>query len=218
MSAVAFAVAVAYTAVWMLACAAAVVVAVKRRRELVILTPAYWRFLAIPWKLATIALATGSLVILAPYAHDPSWDRVDATVMSLLTFATAPWVVAVLDRRRRGAVDGAVTYVAVCLMMFVSSWFYDLYLFVRDGGVYPPTWLGNLFVGPLLYVAGGVFWNLEAGEHAWQVAFRQPGWPRVPGGTDLSRIARPALALMLLAAAAFLPYLWPSARALVIAR
>lgn len=196
MSALGFRIAVAYTAAWMLACSAALAIAARRWRELAPLTAGYWRFLCVPWKLATIAVAVASLVVLAPHAHDPSWDRVDATVMSLATFTTAPWVVGVLDRRRRGQVDGALTYVAVCTMMLSASWFYDLYLFVRDGGVYPKTWLGNLFVGPLLYLGGGVFWSLDL---------------LVPRGAPLARFALPALALMALATCAFLPYLvkWP---------
>jgi hypothetical protein len=54
---------------------------------------AYWRFVARPWNLATFAGAMAGLVLVAPYTGDLTWDYVDAVFMSVLTFASAPWLV-----------------------------------------------------------------------------------------------------------------------------
>ena len=201
----------AYTALWLCLCGVAFGLALHGRGEVALFTGAYWRFLLRPWKLLTIALATGALVALAPLAEDPSWDRIDATFMSLLTFATAPWVLAVFQRFRQGQASARLAYVAACTLLFSSTWSYDLYLLLRDG-VYPPTWLGNLVVGPLLYVGGGLFWSLESREGRVRLAFMDPLWPAPPGEHDLRAILAPAVVLMVLASAAFLPYLWPALR------
>jgi hypothetical protein len=201
----------AYTALWLCLCGVAFALAVRKRSELVLFTGAYWQFLLRPWKLLTIALATGALVLLAPLADDPSWDRIDATFMSLLTFATAPWVVGVFYRAWQRQASGRLVYVAICTLLFSSTWSYDLYLLLRDG-VYPPTWLGNLFVGPLLYVGGGLFWSLESRKGRVRLAFMDPFWPAPPLEHDLRALLVPAAVLMALASAAFLPYLWPALR------
>ena len=201
----------AYTALWLFLCGIALGLAVVCRGEIALFSRTYWRFLLRPWKLATLALATGALVVLAPLADDPSWDRVDASFMSLLTFATAPWAVAAFSRFRQGQASRRVAYVALCTLLFSSTWSYDLYLFLRDG-VYPATWLGNLFVGPLLYLGGGLFWSLEPRKGGVSLAFTDPRWPAVPAEQDLGAILVPAVVLMALASAAFLPYLWPPLR------
>lgn len=204
----------AYTGAWLSACAAAIALAAGRRREIALFSPDYWRFLLRPWKVATMIVATGSLVVLAPLADDPSWDRVDATFMSLLTFTTAPWVAATFFRFRRGGTSGPLAYVALCTLLFSSTWSYDLYLFLRDGA-YPRTWLGNLFVGPLLYLGGGVFWSLETRNGGFGLAFTDPSWPGTRADEGVRGILVPALVLMALASAAFLPYLWPTLRAMI---
>ena len=209
----------AYTASWLSLCGLAIVLALRFRGEIALFSRDYWRFLFRPWKLLTIALATGALVVLAPWADDPSWDRIDATFMSVLTFLTAPWVVAVLYRsraRERFRVrrpSGRLTFIALCTLFFSSSWSYDLYLLLRDG-VYPSTWLGNLLIGPLLYIGGGLFWSLESRAGRVLLAFTDPRWPAVPAGHDWRPILVPALVLMALASTAFLPYLWPALRSI----
>lgn len=191
-------VALAYTAGWVSICLLAAKTALRKRAGLGLFSRDYALFLFRPWKLATFALSGGSLVLLAPCAGDPSWDRVDALFMSVLTFATAPWAVGVLRSFRRGQADRALADAALCVGLFSSTWSYDLYLYCRDG-VYPATWLGNLFVGPALYAAAGVFWSLEPRE-------------------GLARVAPVALGLAALAAAVFAPYLWPALLSALLAR
>ena len=204
-----------YTAAWTACCCAAVAWAWRDRDGVVLFRAAYWRHLLVPWKAATGLLAAGLLIGLAPYADDPSWDRVDAAFMSLLTFATAPWSVGILYRARRGREPRGHAWVALCALLFVSTWSYDLYLFIRDGR-YPDTWLGNLFVGPLLYLGAGVFLNLHWSEaRGVHPAFLDPSWPCVGGSVALRRLLLPAAALIAMAACAFLPYLWPFLRGLL---
>ncbi len=45
-------------------------------------------------------------------------------------------------------------------MLFTSSWFYDGYIYLRDG-IYPATWFSNLLISPALYITAGLFWSLE---------------------------------------------------------
>ena len=201
----------AYTALWLCLCGIAIFLGARHRGEIALFSRGYWIFLLRPWRVLTILVAVGALVGLAPLADDPSWDRVDATFMSLLTFTTAPWVVCVLYRFWLGRASGRLAYVALCTLLFSSTWSYDLYLFLRDGA-YPPTWLGNLFVGPLLYAGGGLFWSLQPRLGRVQLAFTDPRWPSLPPEDDLRRILVPAVVLMALASAAFLPYLWPALR------
>lgn len=207
-----------YTGLWGACCLVAAVLLIRERQRTALLRAGYWRNLISPWKLATASLAGGLLVGLAPYANDPSWDRVDAGFMSVLTFATAPWSVATLYRTSRGMESKAQGFAAACVLLFTATWSYDLYLFLRDGH-YPETWLGNLVVGPLLYAAAGLFWNLHWSEaRGVHLAFRDPAWPDVNAGIGLRRVLLPALILMALAAAAFIPYLWPFFRALAFGR
>lgn len=77
-----------YTAFWIVACLSAVAVAVVQRRRIELFDGAYWRFLARPWRLTTFFVAAGSLIVVAPYTGDPTWDYVDATFMSVLACAT----------------------------------------------------------------------------------------------------------------------------------
>ena len=41
----------------------------------------------------TFVVATAGITLIAPYSGDPTWDYVDSVFMSVLAFATAPWVV-----------------------------------------------------------------------------------------------------------------------------
>ncbi len=73
-----------YTTLWITACLIAAAVAVVQRRRIELFDRAYWRFLARPWRLTTFLVAAVSLIVVAPYTGDPTWDYVDATFMSVL--------------------------------------------------------------------------------------------------------------------------------------
>ena len=81
--------------------------------------------------------------------------------MALLTFLTAPWSIGLIYQVLTGRRPLRYLVVAIALLLFSSSWFYDSYLLWRDG-VYTPRWSGNLILSPFIYVAAGMLWNLEA--------------------------------------------------------
>jgi hypothetical protein len=112
----------AYLAGWIAACAAALVFVILAPGRYAIASAAYWRYLAMPWKLASFAVATAGLTLIAPYTGDPTWDYNDALLMSALTFATAPWAVGTLWRLVRGRASPGQGYVAACLTLLSASW------------------------------------------------------------------------------------------------
>jgi hypothetical protein len=166
----------------------------------------YWRYLAAPWKLATFAIAALGITLIAPYTGDPTWDYFDAALMAVLTFVTAPWAVATLYLCARRKLPLRHAFVAACAWLFSASWCYDAYLLWRDG-YYPVTWAANLVASSILYVAAGLFWNLDwrAGRGV-TFGFLEPGWPQAPGAGAFRRIAWIGLPFMVLAAILILQF------------
>ena len=198
-----------YITMWVLACAVALAIYLRDRCSFCFMSRAYWRFLLDPWKLVTFGIAWAGLTLIAPYTGDPTWDYVDASFMSILTFTTAPWVMGALYKSARGELPLKQAYVAACVWMFSVSWSYDLYLVLRDGD-YPITWLINIPASSVLYVSAGLLWNLE-----WQLnrgvifAFMREGWPTPSEHLRLGRIVWAALPFMLIAASAVLSFFLP---------
>src|SRR5437870_2893354 len=93
-----------------------VAMAIVMRRRVELLRPTYWRWLLRPWKLATAAIATAALVGSAPFMRDPNWTPGVALVMSMLTFATAPWAIGEVWRRR----DKSTVFAAMCAWLLSS--------------------------------------------------------------------------------------------------
>lgn len=193
--------------VWMLACAVAVLLMVRDRAVISLFQNDYWHYLLRTWKVITFLIAAVVMAVMAPYTGDPTWDYVDASFMSLLTFLTAPWAVGMLYLAIRGRSQWKFAYVAFCVWMFSASWSYDLYLVIRDGD-YPFTWLPNIFASSILYICGGLVWNLEwrpgRGVH---FGFTEPGWPQKAGQTRFVHIVWYALPFMILVSAMILPFL-----------
>ena len=194
-----------YIALWAGACLAALGLFLRQPGAFAISRRAYWHFLGEPWKLATFAAGGGLITLVAPYTGDPTWDRVDGFFMSVFCFATAPWVVATLFFAARRRATAAELYVMLCTWLFSASWSYDIYLVWRDGE-YPSTWFANLFASSVIYLAAGLFWNLE-----WQrgrgviFSFMRDGWPSRPAETAFLRLlgyaaifAMPAIAAVLM--------------------
>ncbi len=198
---------VTYMALWGVACVVAVAMMVRFRAHLDLFQRSYWLALFQGWKILTFLIATVGLVVIAPYTGDPTWDYVDATFMSVLTYATASWAVGTLYLTIRGKRPLAHAYIAACVWMFSASWSYDLYLVIRDG-YYPHTWLPNIFASSVLYVSAGLFWSLEnvAGRGVI-FGFMDPGWPSVSNTGKFTRIVWYALPFMLLVAAMILPFI-----------
>lgn len=53
-----------------------------------------------PWKLVTLALGIGLLIVGAQIERLPDWDTGISVLMGLLTYFTAPWAVRVFVQRR----------------------------------------------------------------------------------------------------------------------
>jgi hypothetical protein len=196
-----------YIAAWSIACAAALVLFLRNPAAFAIGRRTYWHYLGEPWKLATFAAGASLITLVAPYTGDPTWDHVDGAFMSVLCFTTAPWVAATLYFTARRRVTLAESYVAVCAWLFSASWSYDIYLVWRDGD-YPDTWFANLFASSVIYLAAGLFWNLE-----WQrgrgviFSFMREGWPSRPAESAFFRLIGYAAIFALPAIAAVLMFL-----------
>jgi len=52
-----------------------------------------------PWKLTTLAIGLGLLLVGANYYHAPDWDYKISFIMAILTYLTAPWAVRVVMAR-----------------------------------------------------------------------------------------------------------------------
>lgn len=194
-----------YTALWIAACLLAAWLMLRERRTIELFSPGYRRFLLQRWKVLTFAAATLVLTLAGPYSNDETWDHVDAAVMCTLTFATAPWAVGTLYRAlvRRAWRQG---YVAACVWLFSASWFYDLYIVLRDGA-YSPYWLSNLVLSSLLYLAAGLAWSLEwTRERGVVFQFVQPYWPERDAEPNFRRIVPFTLPFAVVGVAVFAPF------------
>ncbi|MGH7863984.1 MAG: hypothetical protein ACREQB_03270 [Candidatus Binataceae bacterium] len=197
----------AYIAAWAAACVAGLLLYLRRPSAFAISRRDYWSFLAEPWKLATFLAGAALITLVAPYTGDPTWDYVDGLFMSILCFATAPWVVATLyfAVQKKARIDEL--YLAVCAWLFSASWSYDLYLVLRDGR-YPDTWLANLFASSVIYICAGLFWNLEYRAGRGVIfSFMREGWPSRPQQAPVWRFAVYALIFAAPAIAAVLMFL-----------
>lgn len=196
-----------YTAAWIAACLLAAYLMARHHSTLELFQARYRRFLLQGWKVLSFIVAAAGLTLVAPYANDTTWDYVDALVMSVLTFATAPWVVGTLYRVLKRQASWVNGYVAACLWLFSASWFYDAYIVLRDGA-YSPYWLPNLFLSSLLYLSAGLMWSLE-----WRrgrgvgFQFAEPHWPERDAERNLRKILPCAAPFVIVGAAVILPFL-----------
>jgi len=198
---------VTYVTLWGLACLIAVVLMIRVGTDLELFQRAYWAGLFQGWKLVSFLVAATGLIVIAPYTGDPTWDYVDATFMSVLTYATAPWVVATCYLTIRGMRRYVHAYIAICVWMFSASWSYDLYLVVRDG-YYPFTWFPNIFASSVLYLSAGLLWSLENVEGRGVIfGFMDPSWPSVSEAGKFTRVVWYALPFMILVTAMIVPFL-----------
>ena len=198
----------AYVAGWSIALLFALALYLRRPHAFLVTDRRYWRFLGEPWKLVTFVAGAALITLVAPYTGDPTWDYVDGFFMSVLCFATAPWVAGTLFlvwKRKAGITE---VYVAVCAWLFSASWSYDAYLLLRDGR-YPDTWFANLFASSVIYLSAGLFWNLEHVPGRGVIfSFMREGWPSRPQETPVWRFALYALVFALPAIGAVLMFFW----------
>jgi hypothetical protein len=135
---------------------------------------------------------------------DPHWDAPVAMVMALLTFATAPWAVGALWRRR-SVVECAA---AVAAWLASAGWSFDLYWWARRG-FYPDVWRENLLASSVLYLSAGLFWNLDWTEaRGLHFAFLDEDWPPARPAPPFRRLALPVLLAMAAVTAVLLLPFW----------
>lgn len=186
-----------YLISWALISSILFLAAVADRRTFFNLYKGYFEFLTLKWKILTFIVSGITLVGLVPVAHDRTWDYIDASFMSVLTFVTAPWAVSVLFRYFRRRTPFLHLLIAICILMFSSSWSYDLYNYLKDG-YYPPSWFSNLLLSSLLYVAAGLFWNLTYDHHSGiRFAFTLDTWPNNSSSFPIKKLIIPALPFLI---------------------
>ena len=197
----------AYLAAYSSACAVAALLLFRERKRLVLFQRNYWRCLRSPWKIGTFAIAALAMTVMAPYTGDPTWDYVDASFMSILTFLTAPWAVGTLFLAIRRQAAPIHVYIAVCVWMFSVSWAYDVYILIKDG-YYPPTWLPNIVLSSILYFSAGLMWNLQRKSGRGVIfGFMEPGWPDPANELGFRSIVWFALPIMVLVTSMIVPFL-----------
>ncbi len=196
-----------YVIAYAVASAVAAVLIFLERKSLVLLQPEYRKYLASPWKLLTFAIAALSMIIMAPYTGDVTWDYIDAAFMSVLTFLTAPWAVGTLYIAIKGRAKALHVYIAVCVWMFSVSWAYDVYILLKHG-YYPPTWLPNIVLSSILYFAAGLMWNLQRRPGRGVVfGFMEPDWPNPQLDLGFRQVIWFALPIMILVTLLIAPFL-----------
>jgi hypothetical protein len=166
---------VAYVALWSAACVVAALLAWRTVR-----VP--WAdaraFLLVPWKVALFAPAILFVTFAGHFTDDETWDVVSGGGMSVLTVGTAWWSIGTAARVVRRQRPVRELFVALVVMLFASSWFYDGYLLLRDGA-YTSRWLGNLMLSPTIYLCAGLLSNLELdARRKLAFAFTREDWPR----------------------------------------
>jgi hypothetical protein len=193
-------------AIWASSCLVAVFILVWDRKRLVPEWRDYWRFLCVPWKLCLFVPAFLFVSFAGRYTNDETWDFVTGSGMALLTFLTAPWSIGLIYLVLAGRRPLRYLVVAIALLLFSSSWFYDAYLLWRDGA-YTPRWAGNLMLSPFIYVAAGLLWNLEA-KDGWDIrensgfrlSFVRTDWPSRPVDTRFGPLVLVSIPLIVIAA------------------
>ncbi len=187
---------VKYLVGWVSFCILALVLAIKDVRP-------QWAdefaFLTVPWKLALFTPALVFVTFAGRFTDDETWDTISGGGMSLLTYLTAGWAVGTLFKVLAGERPFGAAVVAVALVLFSSSWFYDGYLLLRDG-LYTRRWLGNLMLSPIIYASAGVLLNLEVRGRGVGFGFTRPDWPRPQVSGSSWLLAAAAVPLVLIAA------------------
>lgn len=112
---------IGYVSFWTMTCIYAVYLLIKYRASFAVFRRVYYDYLFHKWKIITFCIAWSAFVVIAPYTGDPTWDYIDASFMSILTFFISPWTVATLYLSMKRKVNWRVTYVAICAWLFTAS-------------------------------------------------------------------------------------------------
>lgn len=210
-----------YIACWTSFCLIALIILLKDWRRLLPEWRTYLGFLSVPWKLWLFLPALLFVSFAGLFTDDETWDVVTGSGMAILTFVTAPWSIGLGYQVLIGRRPWRYSIVAIALLLFSSSWFYDAYLLWRDGA-YSVRWIGNLMLSPIIYVAAGLLWNLEAKERGgfgdrstYRLSFVRPDWPSRPQDLRFGPVARVSIPLIVIAAfvlVAFVGWTFANAR------
>lgn len=189
-----------YLVSWLIACGIALILMYRNKNIIELFKKAYWKSLFKSWKLITFFISATGIIVVAPYTGDPTWDYFDAIVISILTYFTAPWTLAVVYRFFSVERNWSKLYIAICVWMFSASWFYDGYLLIRDG-FYPVTWFTNIFASSVVYVCAGMLWNLEWKEdRGVHFSFREKDWLEYSYDSNFIKIIAYGLPFMIFVA------------------
>jgi hypothetical protein len=151
-------------------------------RTCVLRDPAYWAYLATPWRAATWLIATVGLAAIAPYTGDPYWDYAVAVGMATGVGVTGPWAVGELWRATRRQASAFAVWGALGAAWLTVAGVYDGWNLIRWGH-YPVTWQENLPASGALYLLGGLFWSLDARpEFGVHLGFVRSDWPSAERG------------------------------------
>ncbi len=189
-----------YVAFWVSFCLLAVGILLKDWKHLRPEWRNYLRFLCVPWKLSIFVPALLFVTFAGQFTDDETWDIVTGSGMSILTFLTAPWALGLFYQVLKGKKAPQYMIVSIALCLFSSSWFYDGYLYLRDGE-FSSRWLGNLMLSPIIYVAAGLFWNLEAKDSGgFRLSFSRTDWPKPPSDRSFRPLILISIPLIAIAA------------------
>ncbi len=153
-------------------------------------------------------MAMMGITLAAPYSGDPTWDYFDSIVISILVYLFSPWAVGTLYLFINKKTSYKNLFIAIVMLLFSSSWFYDGYILIRDGN-YPATWLQNLIISPTFFIAAGMFWNLEyLPGSGVKFSFQLENWYNRQISTNFRKIFWIALPFALFTLYAVLWFIW----------
>ena len=188
-----------YVLGWSSFCLVAAAILIRDRESLRPEWRRYARLLAVPWKLAVFVPGLLFVTFAGRFTDDETWDVVTGSGMSILTFLTSAWAIGLVYGVLTGRRPARYLVVASALWLLSSSWFYDGYLLWRDGA-YTPRWLGNLMLSPIIYLAAGLLWNLEARpEGGFGLSFTRQDWPEPPANRSFAPLLVVSIPLVLVA-------------------
>ncbi len=137
----------------------------------------YLKFIFAPWKFLTFLAGTLLLILASFYANDPTWDVGCSILMGVLTYLTAPWVFGTIYRSFKIRFSLISFLLALFFLYFSASASYDLYNFIKLGHI-PESSFENAMISSVLYLLGGILWNLTSTkEKHLHFAFQNPTWP-----------------------------------------
>lgn len=197
-----------YVICWVLFCILNIYFLVSDAKSFTICSVNYFLFLVRPWKMITFLMAMLGIVAIAPYTEDPTWDYINASFMSVLTFITAPWSIGIIYKSLKSKSLSKSFFLAVCFWMFSASWSYDLYLLIRDR-YYPITWFPNIFASSVLYISAGLLWNLDwRVERGVTFSFLEEDWFFIEKASNFGKIFWVGLPFMVIAFCAIIFFIF----------